>query len=90
VSRHRDTKESSRGIWVGAGVVLLALVAFKSATDTSERTPQPEPLPAGGSGCVSKGIAYYKEIGSYPTLSDGRDAQTVVLEKCANSPIAFG
>ena len=32
--------------------------------------------------CHKKGIEYYKEIGSYPYLSDGRKAEDVVKEKC--------
>lgn len=40
--------------------------------------------------CYRKGITYYREIGSYPTLSDGRDANRLIGEMCANSKIAFG
>lgn len=40
--------------------------------------------------CYRKGITYYREIGSYPTLSDGRDANRVIGERCATSKIAFG
>ena len=32
--------------------------------------------------CRSKGRTYYREIGSYPTLSDGRAAEGVIAEKC--------
>lgn len=44
--------------------------------------------------CVSKGVTYFKEIGSYPTLKSepnaGRSADEVVRERCNKSPIAFG
>lgn len=40
--------------------------------------------------CYRKGITYYREIGSYPNLSDGRDANTVIGERCARSKLAFG
>jgi hypothetical protein len=44
-------------------------------------------------GCVENGIAYYKEIGSYPTLTSaglvGRRAEDVVEEKCSRSAMAF-
>lgn len=39
--------------------------------------------------CVARGIAYFKEIGSYPTLSDGRDAATVAFERCSRTTTAF-
>jgi len=43
--------------------------------------------------CVQNGIAYYKEIGSYPTLTSpqyaGRSAEDVAREKCSRSSLAF-
>lgn len=39
--------------------------------------------------CVRRGIAYFKEIGSWPTLSDGRNAEQVVRERCRRSTQAF-
>ena len=43
--------------------------------------------------CVENGIAYYKEIGSYPTLTSadfsGRRAEDVAAEKCSRSQLAF-
>lgn len=43
--------------------------------------------------CVSRGIAYYKEIGSYPTLKSslmaGRSADAEARERCERSPTAF-
>ena len=45
------------------------------------------------SACVENGIAYYKEIGSYPTLTsagmEGRSAEEVATEKCSRSALAF-
>jgi hypothetical protein len=41
--------------------------------------------------CVQKGIAYYKEIGSYPSLSTGEDAENKVEGMCRRSQgLAFG
>lgn len=44
--------------------------------------------------CVAKGIAYFKEIGSYPTLRSypeaGRSADEVASERCSRSELAFG
>ena len=43
--------------------------------------------------CVERGIAYYKTIGSYPTLSTapnaGRKAEDVVAERCGRTTTAF-
>lgn len=39
--------------------------------------------------CTDRGIAYFKEIGSWPTLSTGRDAETVAAERCARTTSAF-
>lgn len=39
--------------------------------------------------CIANGVAYFKEIGSYPTLSDGRDAEAVAAERCRRAPTAF-
>ncbi|MDC4667432.1 hypothetical protein OHV74_17485 [Acinetobacter baumannii] len=40
--------------------------------------------------CVQKGIAYYKEIGSYPMLkSENISAEDKALQKCENSSVEF-
>lgn len=43
--------------------------------------------------CVSRGIAYFKEIGSYPTISSapnaGRSADEVARERCNRTTTAF-
>jgi hypothetical protein len=39
--------------------------------------------------CTRRGIAYFKEIGSWPQLSDGRDAATVAAERCRRTVTAF-
>ena len=40
--------------------------------------------------CVELGMQYYKDIGSFPTLSTGEDALEKVIGMCTRSPIAFG
>ena len=40
--------------------------------------------------CYYNGVQYYKDIGSYPRLSDGRNAEEVALQKCGRSKFAFG
>lgn len=39
--------------------------------------------------CAGRGVAYFKQIGSWPTLSDGRDALNAVYERCQRSVTAF-
>ncbi len=39
--------------------------------------------------CLEQGVAYFKSIGSYPTLSDGRHAQVVAGERCERVVTAF-
>jgi hypothetical protein len=43
--------------------------------------------------CISRGIAYFKEIGSYPTLKSapnaGRSADEVAAERCNRTTTAF-
>lgn len=39
--------------------------------------------------CLTKGRAYFKEIGSWPKLSDGRDVEVVAAERCTNAGGAF-
>ena len=40
-------------------------------------------------GCVSRGIAHFKIIGSYPHLTDGRRAESVSRERCGRTKRAF-
>lgn len=43
--------------------------------------------------CIRRGVAYFKEIGSYPTLSSapnsGRSAEEVARERCNRTTTAF-
>ncbi|MEX6503187.1 hypothetical protein [Pseudomonas zhanjiangensis] len=43
--------------------------------------------------CVARGISYFKEVGSYPTLKSapnaGRSAEEVALERCNRTLTAF-
>ena len=41
--------------------------------------------------CTAKGVRYFKELGSFPKLSDGRDATEVAKARCTRQPLtAFG
>jgi len=39
--------------------------------------------------CVKNGISYFKEIGSFPYLSNGQDATKVAKQKCSRTTGAF-
>jgi hypothetical protein len=43
--------------------------------------------------CVNRGVAYFKEMGSYPTLKSapnaGRNAEDVARERCNRTTTAF-
>ena len=58
-------------------IALLASIGYNKNSSSSSNN------------CVEKGIEYYKEIGSFPRLSDGREAANVVKERCGRSPVAF-
>lgn len=44
--------------------------------------------------CFSRGLDYFMDIGSYPTLksppNEGREASEVVHERCSRTTTAFG
>jgi hypothetical protein len=65
--------------WAGA---LLTLAACGDGVDQ-------EDIDA----CVRRGVEYFKEIGSYPTLQSspntGRAAEDVAIERCNRTTTAF-
>ena len=74
---------------------LLVLMMTVTACGSERRAPPP-PAQSGEwqhastvAGCVADGVAYFKEIGSYPTLSDGRNAEEVASERCQRTLTAF-
>ena len=72
-------------------VVLGACPPRDSKGKDESNPPSASTKSGGGEGpaCVQRGIAYYKEIGSYPKLSDGRLASEVVADRCARTTTAF-
>lgn len=67
-------------------VIIATLISCISACGNSG----PDPAVEAG---VGRGIAYFKEIGSYPTLKSapntGRSADDVVRERCNRTITAF-
>ncbi len=39
--------------------------------------------------CVHRGVAYFKGVDMYPTLSDGRNAEQEARERCGRTTTAF-
>ena len=39
--------------------------------------------------CQQRGVKYFNGIGSFPALSDGRNAEAVARERCSRTTSAF-
>ncbi|MCC2958946.1 hypothetical protein LK540_00665 [Massilia sp. IC2-278] len=77
---------------IGLAVVALALVGC------GNKAPEIAADSGSNSGdnvarCTERGVAYFKEIGSYPTLTSapnaGRAAEDVAMERCQRTLTAF-
>lgn len=56
----------------------------------AKEMPQPDPPPLSQRDrCLVLGKAYYKEIGSYPQLSTGEDAEQKIATFCQHNPETF-
>ena len=67
---------------VRAVVVAVVLIFIACGGNSREKQQAMEE-------CIARGRAYYKEIGSYPTLSDGRRTEAVIRERCERTTTAF-
>jgi hypothetical protein len=78
-------------IWVLLIVFVLLLVGNMLSGDSSNKgsTYSTRGTASPIIACYRRGVAYFKEIGSYPTLSDGRAAKLVASERCNRSTTAF-
>jgi uncharacterized membrane protein len=72
--------------WFVAGIVMLIAVAL--FWPGGPRTASSDQLKARME-CTNRGIAYFKEVGSFPQLSDGRMAGDVAYQRCSGSDKAF-
>jgi len=82
--RERQKKETTmRNI---KATVLTVVLINISGCGSSGPDPKVE-------ACVSRGVAYFKEVGSYPTLKSapntGRRAEDVARERCNRTTTAF-
>lgn len=84
-----------RGKKEEGGVLLVLLLLFVAIISggiwwkVGHQVSGPTPVES----CTERGIAYFKEIGSWPTLnsypSRGRSAAEVAKERCARAATAF-
>lgn len=68
--------------------VFACIVALLSVAGCGKSDPDPQ-IEA----CVERGVSYFKEMGSYPTLKSapnaGRSAEDVARERCNRTTTAF-
>lgn len=79
--------------WIAAFIMVSCTVSMltpdkerdeRIANAAAERQRKMQP-------CIDKGIAYFKEIGSYPKLaSTGERAEQVAKDRCERTTTAFG
>lgn len=79
-------------LMLSTGLTVLSLTACgtdESESAVTEAADTSNEIAA----CAQRGVAYFKEIGSYPTLSSepnvGRAAEDVALERCQSTTTAF-
>ena len=68
--------------------LFIACIIFFGIAGCGKSGPDPEIA-----ACVERGVTYFKETGSYPTLSSapntGRRAEDVARERCNRTITAF-
>jgi len=82
---------------VAAAVLLFSIVGCSdNQSSQSVRTrsvPEADRSNSEVDACVERGVQYFKDIGSYPTLSSppnkGRSAEEVARERCNRTTTAF-
>jgi len=61
---------------------ILGLTACGSSKSDSDRQLEKAKEEVALNSCIEKGVKYYQDIGSYPTLSTGESADIKIREKC--------
>ncbi len=71
-------------------VLSLVITACSKEESSSSGEPSYTASSADIEACISRGIAYFKEVGAYPTLTTtGENAETVAKERCNRTTTAF-
>ena len=73
----------------GLFVLLLVFAPAPGPASSGSRSSGSSSFATSHAGCVDLGIDYFRRIGSFPRLSDGRDARSVASERCSRSISAF-
>lgn len=66
--------------------IIMIILNLACSTDNKDAREWRQERDKAISECTSKGIAYFKSIGSYPTLSSGDDAKYTAKERCIKQP----
>jgi hypothetical protein len=73
--------------------LVVAIVAPRAEKHTAEAVAaapvRAEAVRASLDACINKGIGYYQQVGSYPRLTDGRNAVDVARERCQTQANPF-
>lgn len=81
--------KASHAILVLIGIGFLSTIMFRSNKDKSSTTVDQQISPSPFDLCVTRGVEYFKSVGSYPALSDGRSPLLVAQERCERTKTAF-
>lgn len=74
-------KVPTKDVWLifgGAFLVIMVFLSFRSGGNGVSATQQPSEIDI----CIRKGIAFHREMGSYPLFRDGRKTENVVTDRC--------
>ena len=77
------------GLLVGALAVIVAVYIIGKSENRYPSVDDTTAMMNSRSDCYARGVAYYKEIGSFPYLSTGQDAISVINQKCQSNPELF-
>jgi hypothetical protein len=71
--------------WIVVGLIpVTILLLYQPDASNYRQKRETEPQT-----CIARGRTYYTGIGSYPTLSDGRNAEQVIREFCSHNRNLF-
>lgn len=79
--------------WIVTGAIALGVFSCVVSGGKDKAQAPVIGSSAAKEACINRGIAYYKEIGSYPTLKSepnkGKSARAVATDRCTRTTTAF-
>lgn len=73
-------------VYTGLFVFIIYIIVTKIVSCRQETASKNTEIDA----CISRGVAYFKEVGAYPTLTTtGENAEDVARERCNRTTTAF-